>query len=225
MAIYSVGQKPGSFPQNGVYYFENTGQRDSKTGAEVFKPAQRLSDGANDITPSCDITPSWTAGKLRVLGPGVEYPEFLQSDLKKKTPLPIDLQSIHTTSGRIRGNQWSYTDFDGDSTDDLIVGVGDWTDYGWDNAYAKNGRWTNGPLHGFVYIFRNKGINEKPEYETPFRLQADGRGIDVYGMPSPVFGDFRGTGKLDLICGEFVDGLTFFENIGPREQPGVSPPL
>lgn len=42
----------GSFPQNGVYYFENTGQRDSKTGAEVFRLGQRLSDGANDITPS-----------------------------------------------------------------------------------------------------------------------------------------------------------------------------
>lgn len=70
-------------------------------------------------------------------GPGVEYPEFLQSGLKKKTPRPIELQSTHTTSGRIRGNQWSYTDFDGDGTDDLIVGVGDWTDYGWDNADAK----------------------------------------------------------------------------------------
>jgi hypothetical protein len=34
-----------------------------------------------------------------------------------------------------------------------------------------------------------------------------------------MFADFRGTGKLDLICGEFLDGLTFFENIGTRKEP------
>ncbi|NBS41955.1 hypothetical protein EBS80_04855, partial [bacterium] len=31
--------------------------------------------------------------------------------------------------------------------------------------------------------------------------------------------DFRGTGKLDLICGEFRDGFTFYENIGTRTAP------
>lgn len=203
----------GSSPYKGTYYFENTGKRDA-TGAEVFKPALRLSKGRNDVTPS------YTPEGLKALSPGFEHPDFLDVGLsKKKVKLPVDRKSIHTTSGRIRGNQWSYVDFDGDGKQDLIIGMGDWTDYGWDNAYDKNGRWTNGPLHGFVYVLRNKGSNEKPEYEKPFRLRADGREIDVYGMPSPVFADFRGTGKLDLICGEFVDGLTFFENTGTREKP------
>jgi len=34
-----------------------------------------------------------------------------------------------------------------------------------------------------------------------------------------MWGDFRGTGKLDLICGEFRDGFTFFENTGTRTAP------
>ncbi len=86
-----------------------------------------------------------------------------------------------------------------------IIGVGDWTDYGWDNAYDKNGRWTNGPLHGFVYVLKNTGTNEKPVYAEPQRLRADGREIDMYGMPSPGIRGLPRDGKagFDLrgICG------------------------
>ena len=46
------------------------------------------------------------------------------------------------------------------------------------------------------------------------QLVAGGKPIETFGWPSPCFADFRGTGKLDLICGEFRDGFTFFENIG-----------
>lgn len=205
----------GSSAQKGTFYFQNTGRKDPESGIDIFKKAVFVGPGANDITPS------YTSTGLRVTGAGYEYPDFLKSgvDTKVRKKLPFTAREVHPTSGRIRGEQWSFVDFDGDGKSDLVLGVGDWTDYGWDNAYDSNGRWTNGPLHGFVYIMKNAGTNEKPRYDRPFRLRADGRDIDVYGMPSPVFGDFRGTGKLDLICGEFVDGLTFFENIGTRENP------
>ena len=203
----------GGSPSKGTYYFENSGRRDPKTGAEVFKPGVLLSEGANDITPS------YVGNSLHVLSPGFEYPDFLQTGLKTKTPVPFDPKTLPLSSGRIRGNQWSYVDFDGDGKLDLVLGVGDWTDYGWDDAYDKNGRWTNGPLHGFVFVAKNIGTNEKPSYSTPVRLEADQRPIDMYGIPSPVFADFRGAGKLDLICGEFVDGLTYFENTGTRGNP------
>ena len=53
----------------------------------------------------------------------------------------------------------------------------------------------------------------------PEKLQADGKPIDVFGRPSPSFADFDGDGDLDLLCGEFLDGFTYFENEGSRAQP------
>jgi hypothetical protein len=97
---------------------------------------------------------------------------------------------------------------------DISVGVGHWDDYGWDDAHDANGGWKNGPLHGWVYILRNKGTNEKPAYEEPMKIE-----VDVYGMPSPNFADFDNDGDLDLICGEFLDGFTYFQNTGSREKP------
>lgn len=92
-------------------------------------------------------------------------------------------------------------DYDADGRLDLIVGIGWWGDYGWDNAYDSNGKWTNGPLHGYVYLLRNTGSSEKPSYAEPVKLEAGGKIIDGYGMPSPNFADFDGDGDLDLVCG------------------------
>jgi hypothetical protein len=204
----------GSSPYRGTYFFENTGERDPETGAEVFKKAVYIGPGKNDVTPS--YLPD---GSMRVLGEGVEYPDFLKSGTRSSRKLGITSKDIHRSSGRIRGRQWSYVDYDQDGVLDLVAGLGDWTDYGWDYAYDKNGRWTNGPLHGYVYVLRNEGTNEEPAYVEARQLKVEGMPLDVYGMPSPVFGDFLQDGKQHLICGEFVDGLTFFENVGTATKP------
>ncbi|MEZ0263655.1 MAG: exo-alpha-sialidase, partial [Phycisphaerae bacterium] len=47
--------------------------------------------------------------------------------------------------------------------------------------------------------------------------------IDGFGMPSPTFADFDGDGDLDLICGEFLDGFTYYENMGTRTKPAYAP--
>src|SRR5690606_8012075 len=78
---------------------------------------------------------------------------------------------------KIRANQWKYCDYDGDGALDLIIGIGDWNDYGmewgkdgWENAYDKDGRWKNGPLHGYVYLMHNKGTNAEPSYAPPEKV-------------------------------------------------------
>lgn len=50
-------------------------------------------------------------------------------------------------------------------------------------------------------------------------MQAAGKEVDVYGMPSPNFADFDLDDDLDLLCGEFMDGFTYFQNTGTRTKP------
>jgi hypothetical protein len=194
-------------PYNGTYFFENP---DGNVKFPVFKPAVRISQGASNITPS------YVDGGVRVMAPGAEYPDFRPNGLANPVKLPLPA-NIHPQG--VRANQWRYTDYDGDGNMDLVVGVGDWTEYGWDNAFDAEGRWTRGPLHGFVYLLRNRGAMGAPEYEKPVKIEAGGKPVDVFGMPSPNFGDFDGDGDLDLVCGEFVDTFTYFENIGTRTKP------
>jgi hypothetical protein len=78
--------------------------------------------------------------------------------------------------------------------------------------------WTNGPLHGYVYLLRNSGTSEQPAYEKPLKVEAAGAPVDTFGLPSPNFADFDGDDDLDLLCGEFLDGFTYFENIGTRRR-------
>ena len=44
----------------------------------------------------------------------------------------------------------------------------------------------------------------------------------MYGAPSPSFEDFDNDGDLDIICGEFIDRFTWFENVGSREKPAYA---
>lgn len=194
-------------PFNGTYFFENPGTGGTQP---IFRPPIRLGRGMQNLQIS------YVDGQPRVLAPGREFADFRGKTLSSPQELGIP-GKLHP--GRTRANQWKYCDYDADGVLDLMVGVGDWTDYGWDDAYDADGTWSNGPLHGYVYVIRNRGTNGQPSYAAPSRLQVDGKPIDVYGMPSPNLADFDGDGDLDLICGEFLDGFTYFENVGSRTEP------
>jgi hypothetical protein len=194
-------------PYNGLYVFENA---TGNVKLPVFKPGRRVSAGLSNVSPS------YVDGRVRVLTPGFEHPNFLTAGLAEPQKLPLP-RNIHSSA--VRANQWKYADYDGDGKLDLVVGVEDWKDYGWDNAFDAEGHWTHGPLHGYVYLLRNTGTNAQPAYDQPCKIESEGRPVDTFGMPSPNFADFDGDGDLDLLCGEFLDGFTYFENLGSRREP------
>jgi len=194
-------------PSNGAWLFENA---EGRVKLPVFKPGRRISKGPFNVSPS------YVDGGVRILTPAQEHPNFRSVGLDKPIRLPL-AENIHPN--KVRANAWKYVDFDGDGALDLVVGAEDWTDYGWDNAFDAKGNWTNGPLHGIVYLLHNSGTSAAPQYDKPRKLEAAGKPIDTYGMPSPNFADFDGDGDLDLVCGEFLDGFTYFQNTGTRTEP------
>jgi len=201
-------------PYNGVYFFENTSGDTAKNKMPVFKPGRRISKGLQNVQVS------YVDGKPVVLSPGNAHPDFLKTGLDKSVKLPLPA-NVHPN--KVRANMWRSVDFDGDGKQDLLIGVGDWTEYVWDNAYDAKGTWTNGPLRGFVYFARGTGTAEKPAYDKPVKIMAGDKPLETFGWPSPNCADFDGDGDLDLLCGEFLDGFTYFENVGTRKVPKYAP--
>lgn len=198
-------------PYNGLYVFENPTARGAKAPMPVFKAGHRIGRALGNVGLSA------VDGRSSVLTPGVAYPDFKTSGFERGIKIEGVKTNVHTNG--VRGNVWRYVDYDGDGATDLVIGVGDWKAYGWDNGYDATGRWTRDPLHGYVYWVRNTGTTAQPKYAEPVMLQAGGRPLDVFGNPMPMFNDWDGDGDLDLICGEFIDGFTYFENVGTRQSP------
>ena len=195
-------------PYNGVYFFENP----DGSGFPVFKKPVRLADGVRNLSIS------YVDGKPRFLIPGFELTGVMRGDFESRKKI-YPAVKVDDTINKIRANQWKLADYDGDGNSDLVVGHGSNDDYGWADSYNSRGIWTNGPIHGWVYMLRNLGDDLFPRWDAPVNVKADTFPVDVYGMPSPSFADYDGDGDLDLICGEFLDKLTWFENTGTRRNP------
>lgn len=60
-----------------------------------------------------------------------------------------------------------------------------------------------------------------PELKPGVRLEADGKPIDTHiGHAAPHLADIDGDGKLDLLVGQFGDGILWiYKNIGTNSAP------
>lgn len=206
-------------PSNGVWLFENATGDTAQHKLPVFKAARRLSHTVHYVTPS------YPGGKLRVLTPGWEHPDFPRTGLTEKAKLPVNVnfykpQGTQPKGPQIRHRQWSWADYDGDGREDLIAAMEDWSFYGWDDAWNARGEWQNGPLRGFVFVLRNAGNGH---FSEPFQVRAGDQPLETFGCPSPNFVNFDDDDDLDLLCGEFLDGFTYFENTGTSSEPRYAP--
>lgn len=216
-------------PYDGIYLFERTKRLDERTSLPIFSAAKRVGEARAYLRPdqrldrAANVRLSTVNGEPVVLTPGKRYPDFKNTGFQKPDYLPVDPAFHEFDRFHVRANQWQYVDYNGNGVYDLIVGIGYWEDYrGGD--YDQGGQWTGGPLRGWVYLLLNTGTNEDPVFQPAKKLTTtDGTPIEVYGWPTPNFADFTGTGKLDLLCGEFRDGFTFYKNVGTREAPLYAP--
>jgi len=197
-------------PFNGLWLFENT------TGGKnpVLKSPVKLAESQRNLK----IFP-WK-GKYVATTPGVVYPGFLFSFYQNPDTL-FKEDFYKGILKKPRFNLWRYVDYENDGDLDIVIAIDDWTDYGWDNAFNEKGVWTNGPLHGTVYLIEQT----KPgEFDPPKQIIAGGKPIDNYSISGSLFEDFDGDGDLDIIMGEFLDRLTWVENTGCRTKPVYAEP-
>ena len=201
----------------GTYVFDNITGNTAQNKFPVFKDGRRISRGYYNITPS------YVDGRVIVAVRNLEFPDYATTGLETPAASGKFLANVHPR--RLRINQWRYVDYDGDGDLDLTIGIEDWGDYGWDNqgpfqlGFNDQGEWVNGSILGQIYILINKGTTEKPDYGPATKLTAAGKIINGFGLPSQNFNDFDGDGDLDLMTGEFLDGFTYYQNIGTRSEP------
>ncbi len=196
-------------PYNGVYLFRNIG-----TNREpLFDRAEWMGPGLKDLV-AADANGD---GAIDLVASGGYYSDVRANRLGRFVAVNME-RDYHVG----RDDLWYPVDWDGDGAIDLLNGVSDWRDYGWDDAFNGKGEWTRGPLHGYVYLYRNTGSNASPRYAEPVKLNAGGKAIDLYGSPAPNPVDWFGRGVLDLIGGSFLDTVTLFRNVGARTDPALA---
>ena len=126
----------------------------------------------------------------------------------------------YATKGR--GLDLKVRDLDGDGADDIVFIVDDWTKFGWDNAYNREGVWTNGLVVGYIYFQKNLSggeIDENTKFARPVMLKTeDGMPMLTNAMGSPAVEDWDGDGDVDIICADFAGALYYWENIGTKTE-------
>ena len=193
-------------PMKGLFYFRNIGTLEKP----LFDKSVKLATVATQHLCCSEYN-----GQMHVMNGDKVCVDVFTKPCEVQEKVEYDGKEVTEGIKRFRSYMWNAVDWDNDGDMDYIVGIDSWDEYGWDNAFDENGKWVKGPLRGWVYLVENV----QGKYVNNGRIQAAGADIDVYGAPNPCVADFDNDGDLDIICGEFVDGLTWFENIGTRSEP------
>ncbi len=188
-------------PYNGIYLFRNIGSNREP----LFDVAEWWGPGKKDLV-AADFNGD---GAVDLVISGGYYSDVKKNRLSKF--VPVELKRDYHIG---RDDLWYPVDWDGDGKIDVLAGVSDWREYGWDDAFNEKGEWYRGPLHGYVYFHRNRGTNEAPVYDDPVKVMAGGKVIDQYGTPAPMAVDWFGTGRLDLLLANFIDRVFVARNNG-----------
>ncbi|MBM3785024.1 MAG: VCBS repeat-containing protein [Acidobacteria bacterium] len=173
-------------PYNGTYLFRNL-------GGGVFDRAIWLEPGLKDLVLG-DVDGD---GRVDATASGGRW----FADIRRNgftQPRQLALKRDYHVG---RDDVWLPVDWDGDGKTDLLNGVSDWREYGWDDAFDTEGKWWRGPLHGYVYFWKNTGTG----YAPPVKLN-----VDSYGSPAPQIFKWRETAG-DLLLGSFLDFITLHD--------------
>ena len=200
----------------GTWLFENPSAPGVKDPFPLFKPAVKVATGQRDL-----FAKTYPDGRVAVTHYEDHIADFHKTGWKGRKKFKGLKQTLDHGQKWLPGNVWTLVDYDDDGREDIVVGIGDRKPYGWDDAYNANGVWTNGSYVGMLYFVRNEtpaGGSEKWAKPQPV-LMENMFPVEVYGNAVPMFQDWDGDGDLDIICGDWMDGFTWFENIGTRKKP------
>lgn len=193
----------------------------------------KVADGVGNAYPTYLYSEEGNYEDTLMFSGSSMYPDFKDTFWSSGQNLNVNITWPQDST---RANEYSLVDYDGDGLLDLIRGAENWNEYGWAGKFDSTGHWgdeNSDPLHGWVMWAKNRGTNDNPDFSGSAQLVCIDNDpenpIDTYGHPAPSFYDWDGDGALDLMCGNFVDDILYFENIGTRTQPrykaGVAPKL
>lgn len=92
-------------------------------------------------------------------------------------------------------------DWDGDGRLDLLVGF----------------------IRGYLFLYRNVGTRDEPEFQGPAFIEADGKPLKVPWYSAPRVVDWNGDGLPDLLVGHDPKGrVRYFENVGSHKAPKLT---
>lgn len=188
----------GTWPWAGTYLYRNPTPKGQKNPNPVFPKYER-------IDPST-LPPVSTGGMFadgRPIG-DVHYmavPESKEFWVGRKS----------------QGGPRLLSDLDGDGVQDLVIGASDRNMSAWQDRYDARGNWKDIQLRGFVYWCH--GLGEGKYGEPQMLYMENDLPVEVYGQVRILMEDYDHDGDLDLVLFDFMDTISYFENVGTKTKP------